>query len=85
MYGPERIFSTDQSGFNEAYHTGRTLDIQGQKSVFAEAQSINALTHSYTIQPIPSANGRLLLKLLVVLRESGDQFGPNVKKKIVLS
>jgi len=46
-YGPERIFNTDQSGFNAEYLAGRTLDIQGQKSVFAEAQSINALTQLY--------------------------------------
>ncbi|EFN75853.1 hypothetical protein EAI_16727, partial [Harpegnathos saltator] len=43
-------------------------------------QSLNSLTHSYTIQPILSASGVLKSPLLIVLQETGDHFGPIVQK-----
>jgi len=42
-------------------------------------QSISATTHSYTIQPTISADGRLLSPLFIVLKEPGS-FGPRVQK-----
>jgi len=69
-HGPEKVFNTDQSGFNLEFHAGRTLHEKGEKTVLAETQNLNALTHSYTIQPIISCDGQLLPKLLVVLKEN---------------
>jgi len=79
-YGPECVFNTDQSGFYEEFHSGRTLHAKGDEVIVGEAQSANSMTHSYTVQPIISADGCLLPKLLVVLREVGGNFGPLVKK-----
>ena len=36
--------------------------------------------HSYTIQPIISADGTLVDKLFLVLNEKNGEFGPNIKK-----
>jgi len=55
----------------------------GTKKVVARVQSKNALTHSYTIQPIISAEGRLLSPLYVVLQEANGQFGPNVQRTML--
>lgn len=50
-YNPSHIFNTDQSGFNYEMHSGRSLAFIGTTSVEAQVQSLNAMTHSYTIQP----------------------------------
>jgi len=80
-----RIYNTDQSGFNLEIYSGRTLANVGQKVVFGEAQAINSLTNSYTIQPIVSADGRLLPVLLVCLQEKTGEFGPIVKNTMFKS
>jgi len=38
------------------------------------------VTHSYTVQPVTSAAGRLLNKFLLVLQEKEDEFGRIVEK-----
>ena len=81
-YTNESVFNTDQSGFNLEIHSGRTLNIKGEKSVYGKAQSIGALTHSYTIQPIISADGNLLEPMLLVLQEQNGKFGPRIEKNI---
>jgi len=83
--GADRVYNTDQSGFNLEFHAGRTLNNQGEKTILAEAQSLNSLTHSYTIQPIISADGRLLPTLLVVLQETNGEFGIRVKETMFKS
>jgi len=45
---PECVFNSDQSGFSEEFHSGRTLNAQGEKIVLAEAQCMNALTQGLT-------------------------------------
>ena len=80
--GGDRVYNTDQSGFNLEFHSGRTLDFRGSKAIFAEAQSLNSLTYSYTIQPVVSADGRLLPILLIVLQEKGGKFGQIVQEKM---
>jgi hypothetical protein len=81
-HGPQSIYNTDQSGFNYEIHSGRTLEIKGTKHVEAKFQSISSSTHSYTIQPTISADGKLLNTLLVVLQENDNKFGPVVQKNI---
>jgi len=57
----------DQSSFQLELHAGRTL---AEKDVKKEsvAQSTSAITHNYMIQPIISADGRLLTPFLSVKR-----------------
>ena len=68
------IFNSDQSGFSYEIHSGRTLDDKGKKRVEAVAKSLSSLTHSYTIQPTISADGRLLSPLYIVLQEKDGKF-----------
>lgn len=81
----ENIFNSDQSGFNLEMHTGRTLAFKGTQTVESLAQSINSMTHSYTIQPLISANGVLLSPLLIVLQEKNGTFGPIVQNNLFKS
>lgn len=78
-FSPERTFNTDQSGFQKELHSGRTLSIRGEKNVETVVQSVNATTHSYTIQPTISASGKLLSPLFICLQEPKGEF-PKKKK-----
>lgn len=44
--GPSSLYNTDQSGFQLAIHSGRTLADKGEKKVLAMVQSASATTHS---------------------------------------
>ncbi|XP_046145813.1 uncharacterized protein LOC123989181 isoform X1 [Osmia bicornis bicornis] len=63
-------------------HSGRTLAVKSQKKVERVVQSVYSITHSYTIQPTITADGRLLSPLFVVLQEANGQFGPIVQKTL---
>ena len=45
-------------------------------------QSVDANTHSYTIQPLVSMDGTLRSPMLIILQEKDGVFGPNVMKKM---
>ncbi|XP_032691723.1 uncharacterized protein LOC116854168 [Odontomachus brunneus] len=79
-YGLENIYNSDQSGFQLEFHSGRTLSHKGTKKIESVVQSISATTHSYTIQPTISADGRLLSPLFIVLKEVTGTFGPRVQE-----
>ncbi|XP_071050604.1 uncharacterized protein [Onthophagus taurus] len=78
IYGPENTYNSDQSGFNLEFHSGRTLSDLGVKTVESVVQSVSSTTHSYTIQPVISADGKLLSPLFIVLKEPSGSFGPRV-------
>ena len=80
VYGVENIYNSDQSGFQLELHAGRTLAHKGAKRIESVVQSISATTHSYTIQPTVSADGRLLSPLFIVLKEVSGTFGPRVQE-----
>ena len=74
------FFNVDQSGFKKELHTGGTLAFKGSRKIEAKVQSVGSTTHSYTIMPLISADGRLHSPMFVVLQESGDKFGPRVSE-----
>ena len=56
--------------------------MQGTKKVECVVQSVFSTTHSYTIQPTITADGRLLSPLFMVLQEANGEFGPIVQKTL---
>ncbi|XP_071042558.1 uncharacterized protein [Parasteatoda tepidariorum] len=76
----DSLYNYDQSGFNLQIHAGRTLAFKGVRTIQSIAQSLNSMTHSYTIQPTISASGKLQSPLFIVLQEKDGKFGPIVKK-----
>lgn len=81
LLGTANVHNSDQSGFNLETHTGRTLASKGSLKVECLAQSLNSLTHSYTIQPLISVDGILKSPLLIVQETSG-RFGPIIQKSM---
>ena len=82
QYGIENVYNTDQSGFQLALHSERTLAVEGKKKVECVVQSISLTMHSYTIQPIMRTDGRLLSPLFMVLKEPSGKFGPVVEETL---
>ena len=82
QYGREDFHNTDQSGFHLKMHSGRTLAIEGTRKVECVVQSISSTTHSYTIQPMISANRKLLFSLHLVLKEPSGNFRLIVQETI---
>jgi hypothetical protein len=81
-YENSHILNTDQSGFCYELYSNRTLSEIGEKHTVVCADSLNAISHSYTIQPLISFEGKLVGKLYICLQESKDTFGPNVLKNL---
>uniref|UniRef100_A0A8R1HRE9 HTH CENPB-type domain-containing protein n=1 Tax=Caenorhabditis japonica TaxID=281687 RepID=A0A8R1HRE9_CAEJA len=73
-YANSEVFSADQSGIQLELHTGRTLAQVGSKTVEVTVQSAASTTHSYTIMPVLSAEGKFHEKLFVVLQEISGKF-----------
>ena len=63
-------------------HSGRTLAVEGEKEIKCLVQSVSSTTHSYTIQPTISTDGRLLSPLFLVLKEPTGKFGPVVEANL---
>jgi len=80
VFGPENVLNSDQSGFRLELRSGRTQTYKGTRSVEAVVQSLNATTHSYTIQPTITADGKFVGPMLLLLQEPQGTFGPIVKR-----
>ena len=80
---PERaIWNFDHSGFNYAISSDRTLSFVGERDTLAYVDQANKATHSYTIIPMISRDGRTIGKLLICFQEPRGQFGPRVAPRI---
>ena len=77
-----RVLNTDQSGFNYEMVSSRTLSTTGEKDTLGNIQSMNAMTHSYTLQVLISNAGDLAPKLLLCLQEPSGCFGPRVVEEV---
>uniref|UniRef100_A0AC34FX85 HTH CENPB-type domain-containing protein n=1 Tax=Panagrolaimus sp. ES5 TaxID=591445 RepID=A0AC34FX85_9BILA len=65
----EKVFNADQTGIKQEMISGRTLAIKGEKKIKAVVKRVNATTHSYTVQVLISAAGKLVLPVMVVFCE----------------
>ena len=84
-FAPESIFNSDQSGFEKEFHRHQTLEFVGTQQVVGVVQSVTSTTHSYTIQPTISMDGRLIKPLLLILQEKDGKIGPLVKQTMFSS
>lgn len=82
-FQPSQIINIDQSGFRYVHLTNRTLSFLGEKDTEVVVPNSNATTHSYTIMPMLSIDGRLRSPLYINLQETtGSQFGPIVEGRL---
>ncbi|CAF1673171.1 unnamed protein product, partial [Adineta ricciae] len=69
QYEANEVVNTDQSGIQFELHSNRTLSHKGEKVTTGTVRSINATTHSYTVQPTITLDGQLLSPLYLCLKE----------------
>jgi hypothetical protein len=81
-YHSKAIANTDQMGLNQEIRRLRTLSHKGERDTVLMVQRSNAMTHSVTVMPTISLQGRLVGKLLLCLNESTNQFGPLVQRQV---
>lgn len=72
------VLNTDQMGFNKELHSSRTLSHKNEKTTFLAVRSLNNCTHSYTVQPIISLDGKLMDRFLLCLYEPSGRIGPRI-------
>lgn len=80
--GWANVYNSDQSGFQLEMYSGRTLATEGEQQIQCVVQSVASTTHSYTIQPTISAEGKLLSPLFLVLQERSGKFGLIVEENL---
>jgi hypothetical protein len=77
--GLSNVWNSDQIGFEKEMHSKTTLEFKGVKLVHGQDQSMNAISHTYTAQPLISADGILADKIMLVLQEVNGVFGERVE------
>ena len=82
MFRDRLILNFDQSGFAYEISADRTLSYKGESDTILRVDQANKATHSYTVLPLISREGRAVGKLLICLQESGGRFGPRVSQQV---
>ena len=59
-YFPHQIFNSDHCSFQQEHISPKTLSFTGERTIEVAVKSKNNRTHSYAVQPITTADGRLL-------------------------
>ncbi|CAF4688023.1 unnamed protein product, partial [Rotaria sp. Silwood2] len=81
-YTHEEILNTDQIGLELELYSSRTLSYEGEKVTMTRVRSKNATTHSYTVQPMISAAGKLVGPVFLCLKEPKGKMSENIKNKL---
>ncbi|CAF4862038.1 unnamed protein product, partial [Rotaria socialis] len=74
----------DHCSFQQEYISPRTLSFTGERTTEVVVTRKNNLTHSYTAQPITSADGQLLDKFFLILQEKENEFGTRVQRDLIV-
>ena len=80
-YSSNQILNSDHCSFQQECVPPRTLSFTGERTTEVAVKKKNNITHSYTVQPITSADGQLLHKFFLILQEKEKEFGKRVEKK----
>ncbi|CAF1238999.1 unnamed protein product [Rotaria sordida] len=83
-YTNHQILNSDHCSFQQEYVSPRTLSFSGERTTEVVVKKKHHLTHSYTVQPATSADGRLLGKFFLILQEKGNEFGKRVQKDLIV-
>ncbi len=68
-YRSKEVLNTDQVGLEQELHSSRTLSYGGEKITMATVKSLNAVSHSYTIQPMINLAGYVVGPIFLCLKE----------------
>ncbi|CAF4024087.1 unnamed protein product [Rotaria magnacalcarata] len=74
----------DHCSFQQEYVSPRTLSFTGERTTEVAIKKKHSLTHSYTVQPVTSADGHLLEKFFLILQEKENEFGKRVQTDLIV-
>ncbi|CAF3844339.1 unnamed protein product [Rotaria magnacalcarata] len=75
---------SNHCSLQQEYISPRTLSFTGESTTEVSVKRKNNLTHSYTLQPITSADGQLLSKFFLILQEKEKEFSTRVQKDLIV-
>ena len=81
-YNEDFVLNTDQSGLQLEFPSNRTLSYRGEKTTLATVRSINATTHSYTVQSTISMSGMIIGPIYLCWKETNGRMSDNIKANL---
>ena len=81
-YNEDFVLNTDQAGLQLEFPSTRTLSYQGEKTTLATVRSVNATTHSYTVQPTITMSGKIFGPIYICLKEVNGRMSDNIKANL---
>jgi len=82
QYEASEVINTDQSGIQLELNSTRTLSHNEEKVTIGSVRSINATTHSYTVQPTIVPDGHLLSPLYLCLKDPKGYMSENIRSHL---
>ncbi|CAF1370406.1 unnamed protein product [Adineta ricciae] len=81
-YNEDFVLNTDRAGLQLEFPSTRTLSYQGEKTTLATVRSVNATTHSYTVQPTITLSGKIFGPVYICLKEVNGRMSDNIKANL---
>ena len=82
QFETNEVVNTDQSGIQLELHSTRTLSHKGEAVTAGSIRSINATTHSYTVQSTIVLDGHLLSPLYLCFKEPKGHMSENIRSHL---
>ncbi len=81
-YEKLEVVNFDQMGINHELYSKRTLSHCGEKETLMSVNSEFKCTHSHTVMPGITLDGKQYGKLFVCLQEKDNKFGPKIREEV---
>ncbi|CAF1393570.1 unnamed protein product [Adineta ricciae] len=81
-YNEDSVLNTDQAELQRQFPSTQTFSYQGEKTILATVRSVNATTHSYTVQPTIIMSGKIFGPVYICLKEVNGRVSDNIKANL---
>ncbi len=81
-YEKQEVVNFDQMGINHEIYSKRTLSHCGEKETLMSVNSEFKCTHSHTVMPGITLDGKQYGKLFICLQEKDNKFGPKIREEV---
>lgn len=81
LYRNRMIWKFDHSSFNHDISSDRTLSWQGERDTAVEVDQANKASHSYTVLPLISRDGKTIGILFLCFQETNNAFGRDKSRR----
>jgi hypothetical protein len=82
IYEKREVVNFDQMGINHEIYSKRTLSHCGEKETLMSVNSEFECTHSHTVMPGITLDGKQNGKLFICLQEKDNKFGTKIREEV---